>query len=137
MAVELHSRSVAAPRITPHPLGGLFVTFGTGKLFEVSDPTDMQVQSLYALRDVGQVPTDLTILPSDLKQIRLEQFDLDGDSNALTPDDVFRRLNAADVAAFRAGAAEWLLYSAEEPTHWQPMGNASSPAQFWIRGHLP
>jgi len=92
----------AAPRITPHPLGGLFVTFGTGKLFEVSDPTDMQVQSLYAVRDVGQVPTDPTILPSDLKQIRLEQFNFDHDGNALTPDEAFRRLKVADVNAFKA-----------------------------------
>ena len=90
----------SAPRITPHPLGGLFVTFGTGKLFEVSDPTDMQVQSLYALRDVGQIPASPTIVRSDLKQIGLEQFDLDGDP--LTPDDVFRRLKLADVNAFKA-----------------------------------
>ncbi len=89
----------AAPRVTPHPLGGLFVTFGTGKLFEVSDPTDMQVQSLYAVRDVGQTSTSTTILKSALQQIRLEQFDLDG--NAATPDDVFRQLKAADLAAFR------------------------------------
>jgi type IV pilus assembly protein PilY1 len=89
----------AAPRVTPHPLGGLFVTFGTGKLFEVGDPTDMQVQSLYAIRDVGQTATSTTILKSSLQQIRLEQFDLDG--NAATPDDVFRRLKPADVTAFR------------------------------------
>ena len=34
-----------------------------------------------------------------MQQIRLEQFDLDG--NAATPDDVFRQLKAADLAAFR------------------------------------
>ncbi len=89
----------SAPRITPHPLGGLFVMFGTGKLFEVSDPTDMQVQALYGLRDVGQVPASTPILKASLKQIRLEQFDLDG--NPATPNDVFRRLNAADIAAYK------------------------------------
>jgi type IV pilus assembly protein PilY1 len=86
-----------APRITPHPQGGLYVTFGTGKLFEVGDPTDMQVHSLYALRD--RSPT-ATILKTSLQRIRLEQFDLDGD--AATPDDVFRQLNGADVTAFNA-----------------------------------
>ena len=87
-----------APRVTPHPQGGLYVTFGTGKLFEVADPTDMQVQSLYGIRDVGQTPTSTTIPKTDLRRIRLEQIDLDGDP--LTPDDVFRKLNAADLSAF-------------------------------------
>lgn len=88
-----------APRITPHPQGGLYVTFGTGKLFEVGDPTDMQVQAFYAIRDVGGQTAASTPIPkATLQQIRLEQFDIDG--NAATPDDVYRRLKAVDVAAF-------------------------------------
>lgn len=84
-----------APRVTPHPQGGLYVVFGTGKLFEVGDPSTLQVQSIYALRDRN---VTATILKSALQEIRMEQFDVDGNVN--TQDDVYRRLNTADVNAF-------------------------------------
>ncbi len=40
-----------APRIATHPLGGLYIVFGTGKGVEVTDTTNKQVQSVYAIRD--------------------------------------------------------------------------------------
>ena len=48
---------------------------------------------------LGRYPASTPILKASLKQIRLEQFDLDG--NPATPNDVFRRLNAADIAAYK------------------------------------
>lgn len=41
----------AAPRVTVHPEGGLYIVFGTGKAFEINDPLDRQVQTVYAIRD--------------------------------------------------------------------------------------
>jgi type IV pilus assembly protein PilY1 len=40
-----------APRIGLHPLGGLYVVFGTGKGVETTDLLDQQVQTIYAIRD--------------------------------------------------------------------------------------
>jgi type IV pilus assembly protein PilY1 len=42
-----------APRVMNHPLGGLYVTFGTGKVFELNDEGTAQQQSIYAIRDQG------------------------------------------------------------------------------------
>ncbi len=43
-----------APRVTPHPLGGLYVAFGTGKYFEVGDPANSDDQGIFVLWDQGQ-----------------------------------------------------------------------------------
>ena len=43
-----------APRVAPHPLGGLHVAFGTGKYFEVGDPANSDDQGIFVLRDQGQ-----------------------------------------------------------------------------------
>jgi type IV pilus assembly protein PilY1 len=67
-----------APRIGLHPLGGLYVVFGTGKGVENSDILDRQVQSIYAIRDKDNSgpysKTDLklatlTDVAGDLRQI--------------------------------------------------------------------
>jgi type IV pilus assembly protein PilY1 len=87
----------SAPRITTHPVGGLYVTFGTGKMFEAADPADTQVQAIYALWDKGKVAP---IVKANLQQIALEEFLVDDDLNPATPDATYRRLKAADVAAF-------------------------------------
>ncbi len=89
----------AAPRITLHPLGGLYVSFGTGKMFESSDPSDLQVQSLYVLWDSGGTSP---MAKTDLQKINLLEFDFDDDANAATPDATFRRLKAADLAAYNS-----------------------------------
>jgi type IV pilus assembly protein PilY1 len=40
-----------APRITSHPEGGVYVVFGTGKVFETGDEASTQTQTIYAIRD--------------------------------------------------------------------------------------
>ncbi|MGZ9711223.1 pilus assembly protein [Glaciimonas sp. GNP009] len=40
---------VQQPVMARHPNGGRMIMFGTGKLFEISDPADTQVQAVYAL----------------------------------------------------------------------------------------
>jgi Tfp pilus tip-associated adhesin PilY1 len=90
----------APPRITPHGISGLHIGFGTGKLFEAGDQISTQVQSLYVVWDKGQIPT---IPKASLKTIKLEDAPWDHDSNPVTPnvaDGTFRRLNAADLAAY-------------------------------------
>lgn len=47
----------AAPAITSHPLGGYMVLFGTGKLYDETDPNDVSLQSVYAVWDA---PANLT-----------------------------------------------------------------------------
>jgi type IV pilus assembly protein PilY1 len=87
----------AGPRITPHPLGGVYVGFGTGKLYETGDFADMQVQAIYMLWDRDDLaPT----LKTELQSINLQEFPFDHDSNVATPDELFRRLKGADVAAY-------------------------------------
>jgi type IV pilus assembly protein PilY1 len=44
-----------APRIIPHPISGLYVTFGTGKYFETTDPADTADQGIFGIWDKGQV----------------------------------------------------------------------------------
>lgn len=39
----------SAPRLANHPLGGLFVVFGTGTLLDEGDPTSTAAQGLYAI----------------------------------------------------------------------------------------
>jgi type IV pilus assembly protein PilY1 len=67
-----------APRIGVHPLGGLYVVFGTGKGIESSDIVNTQIQSIYAIRDKDNSgpysKTDLklatlTDVPGDLRQV--------------------------------------------------------------------
>jgi type IV pilus assembly protein PilY1 len=87
----------AAPRISTHPLGGLYITFGTGKMFESTDPSNTQVQSVYVLWDKGQLAP---IAKTDLQQIALQEFSFDDDANPATPDTIYRRLKAADFAGY-------------------------------------
>jgi len=87
----------AAPRITPHPVGGLYVAFGSGKMFEPTDPADTQVQSIYVLWDKNQVAP---ITKAQLQPIALQEFGVDLDANATTPDELFRRLKASDLALY-------------------------------------
>ena len=54
-----HQPIVQQPVMARHPNGGRMIMFGTGKLFEVSDPADAQVQAIYAL---WERPDGLTII---------------------------------------------------------------------------
>lgn len=90
----------AAPRITPHGISGVHVGFGTGKLFEVGDQLNTQVQTVYVLWDKGQIPT---IAKSSLQSIALQDAPWDNDGDSGTPDvadGTFRRLKATDLAAY-------------------------------------
>lgn len=78
-----------APRLAPHPLGGLYVAFGTGKYFEVGDPANSDDQGIFVLRDQGQVSS---IPFADVELVRTEEY-TDGT-------DHFRRLHRPDLANF-------------------------------------
>ena len=78
-----------APRVAPHPLGGLYVAFGTGKYFEVGDPANSDDQGIFVLRDQGQAPS---IPFGDVELVRTEEY-TDGT-------DYFRRLHRPDLANF-------------------------------------
>lgn len=75
-----------APRVAPHPLGGVQVAFGTGKYFEVGDPENSDDQGIFVLRDQGQASS---IAFGDLELIRTEEY-TDGT-------DTFRRLHQPDL----------------------------------------
>jgi type IV pilus assembly protein PilY1 len=76
-----------APRVAPHPLGGLHVVFGTGKYFEVGDPENSDDQGIYVLRDQGQVPP---IPFGDVRLVRIEEYTVGTE--------YFRRLHRPDLA---------------------------------------
>jgi type IV pilus assembly protein PilY1 len=78
-----------APRVAPHPLGGLYVAFGTGKYFEVGDPANSDDQGIFVLRDQGQASP---IPFGDVELVRTEEY-TDGT-------DHFRRLHRSDLANF-------------------------------------
>ena len=86
-----NSPILQAPRVTIHPRGGLYVAFGTGKYFEVGDPADNNDQSIFAVWDKGQLPP---IAGGDVPLIRIEEYANAGQT--------FKRLNAADLATYRA-----------------------------------
>jgi type IV pilus assembly protein PilY1 len=39
----------AAPRLVPHPRGGLYAVFGTGKLYDVGDSANVDSQAIYGI----------------------------------------------------------------------------------------
>jgi len=41
----------AAPRLVPHPLGGMIIVFGTGKLYDENDSVNVDEQAIYAVWD--------------------------------------------------------------------------------------
>lgn len=82
---------VQPPRVTIHPRGGLYVTFGTGKYFENGDPVDNNDQAIYAIWDRGQLDP---IANLDVPQIRVDQY--------TSGSEVFRRLNATDLATYNS-----------------------------------
>jgi type IV pilus assembly protein PilY1 len=45
----------AAPRLLRHPAGGIMIVFGTGKFFETQDRSDLNVQTVYGIRDINAV----------------------------------------------------------------------------------
>lgn len=79
-----------APRVTIHPRGGLYVVFGTGKYFEVSDPTDDNDQGIFALWDKGQLSN---ISSGAVPVIKVEEYASGGET--------FKRLDATDLATYR------------------------------------
>ena len=78
-----------APRVAPHPLGGLYVAFGTGKYFEVGDPANSDDQGIFVLRDQGHASS---IPFGDVALVRTEDHS-DGT-------DHYRRLHRPDLANF-------------------------------------
>jgi type IV pilus assembly protein PilY1 len=78
-----------APRVTQHPLGGLYVTFGTGKYFDVGDPSNTDDQGIFAIWDKGQVTP---IAFNDVELIQTEEY--------TSGSDTFRRLYAPDLANY-------------------------------------
>jgi type IV pilus assembly protein PilY1 len=87
-----------APRILPHPLGGLFVTFGTGKYFEVGDPGDTSDQGIFAIWDKAQTAT---IPFGSVEPLLLEEF--------VSAGETFRRLRAAELANYtKADSGFWI-----------------------------
>ena len=78
-----------APRVTQHPLGGLYVTFGTGKYFEVGDPSDTDDQGIFAIWDKGQVAP-----------IAFNEVERSAPTSTRADPDTFRRLYAPDLRNF-------------------------------------
>lgn len=60
----------AAPRLSVHPLGGRYVTFGTGRFFERADRQDQQVQAFYALWEKNPA-SPVAISKSQLRTLTL------------------------------------------------------------------
>jgi type IV pilus assembly protein PilY1 len=92
----------AAPRVMQHPLGGRFLVFGTGKVFEETDLTDVTtVHSVYGIREgTATAPTvAATATKSDLLQLTLVD-QVDG-----TTGDRFRQLTG--VPAATSGGFPW------------------------------
>ena len=106
----------AEPRVTTHPIKGLYVAFGTGKMFEPTDPSILQTQGIYVLWDQNNI---LPLAKSQLQRIRLQEFPFDHDSNAGTPDELFRRFNAGDLA----------LYDWNDKGFYIPLINSSTGTQ--------
>jgi type IV pilus assembly protein PilY1 len=85
----------AAPRVMQHPLGGRILIFGTGKVFEEADLTDVAtVHSVYGIREgTATAPTvAATATKSDLLQLTLVD-QVDG-----TTGDRFRQLTGVPDA---------------------------------------
>jgi type IV pilus assembly protein PilY1 len=77
------------PRIITHPIGGLYVAFGTGKYFETSDPADRNDQGIFAIWDKGQVAP---VSFGTVERLTLQEF--------VSAGETFRRLDATDLARF-------------------------------------
>jgi type IV pilus assembly protein PilY1 len=52
----------AAPRLVPHPLGGMLVIFGTGKLYDTTDGIDTASQGMYAIWDKPQYTAGTVVI---------------------------------------------------------------------------
>ena len=78
-----------APRITQHPLGGLYVAVGTGKYFDAGDPANTDDQGIFLIWDKGQT-TPITF--ASVEQIRMQEYTSGADT--------FKRLVANDLANF-------------------------------------
>lgn len=48
------------PQLYPHPDHGVMVVFGTGKIYEDTDPSNIEVQSLYGIWDKANSPSVVT-----------------------------------------------------------------------------
>jgi type IV pilus assembly protein PilY1 len=84
------------PRVTLHPHGGFWVAVGTGKLFDVGDPLDKNVQSLYVFRDngVAEVKTGKDLNRSSLLSLTLEEVTVGAN--------FFRNIKAADFTKLKS-----------------------------------
>ena len=62
----------AAPRLVPHPLGGMLVIFGTGKLYDTTDNLDRASQGIYAIWDKPQYTgSTITSAAGQIKQLKV------------------------------------------------------------------
>lgn len=59
------------PQVYPHPQGGFMVIFGTGKIFENTDPTTTTLENLYGVWDKGD---NIAVTPSQLVTQGLSLF---------------------------------------------------------------
>lgn len=50
----------SAPRLVPHPQGGFYIVFGTGKLIDVEDPTSVAPQAVYGIWERPQQTSKIT-----------------------------------------------------------------------------
>ncbi len=58
----------AAPRLIPHPLGGMLIIFGTGKLYDDGDSIDKAAQGIYAIWEKPKYTTG-TITSSQVPEL--------------------------------------------------------------------
>lgn len=54
------------PELKRHPAGGMMVLFGTGSFFTEQDPFDKSVQTLYGIRDLGNVVIKNNLQPQTI-----------------------------------------------------------------------
>lgn len=66
----------AAPRITQHPAGGNLIVFGTGKMYDVLDKTNVNVQSVYALWEKPGSNAQIATSRSDTSILQLTLRDV-------------------------------------------------------------
>ena len=80
---------VQEPRITQHPLGGVYVAFGTGKFFETADAADLTEQGIFVIWDKNQLTP---VTSGQVEKIKLEEF--------VNAGETFRRFKASDLSNY-------------------------------------
>jgi len=81
----------AAPRVTRHPRGGHLVVFGTGKVFERGDRTDLTLQTVYGIWE--RTPST----PTTVARTSLREFTLVDQIAPGSPPARYRQLTGTDA----------------------------------------